>query len=58
MKSPIDMCINIFVVNYVIGPYDRINSKACGKSKVSLSYVIGGEDAVQGAWPWQIGLYR
>ena len=54
----IDINIILSVANFLIGPYDRINSKACGISRISTRYVIVGEDAVQGAWPWQIGLYR
>lgn len=30
----------------------------CGVANAGGSRVIGGVDAIPGAWPWQIGLYR
>ena len=36
----------------------RVNNPTCGLTKVQQSRVIGGSDAVKGAWPWQIGMYK
>ena len=34
-----------------------LSPESCGLSNVEGSRVIGGRDAIPGAWPWQVGLY-
>ena len=30
----------------------------CGKPSVATSRVIAGQNATQGQWPWQVGMYK
>ncbi len=34
-----------------------VNDQNCGKRSISQARVVGGVDAVKGAWPWQIGMF-
>ncbi|XP_068745607.1 MAM and LDL-receptor class A domain-containing protein 1-like isoform X1 [Montipora capricornis] len=48
----------ILLVLLFFGGFVAGQDRPCGYTTVPQSRVIGGEDAIPGAWPWQIALLR
>ncbi len=52
-KISLTTCVFFWWISY----FCTVNDPNCGRRSASQARVVGGVDAVKGAWPWQIGVF-